>query len=622
MVPIARRSIILEVLGISWEYAIKWHRWLGAYTVVIILLHSILYFVVWFHGNSHPDYDPTGVMLKENLASCNIEDGCDEDQALRLRQNWYGIVSSAAALIIATTSMNFIRRRYFEIFYYAHHLFLVLLVFLCLHSASAIIYLMPGLAIYVIDKACRVMACKLGGVTASVQVVTKDLVEVRVSLAEDQRSSYKAGQYVFLNVPSISYLQWHPFSLSSAPREAGGEQIVFHVKALGGPSSWTSLLLEAAQKAEGGKLNVKVDGFYGHDAASSLDGPRTAVMLVGGGVGVTPLLSILAELSERPLTRVALLWCTRSGKEFLALAPRIAAAKARLGERLFAQVAITRVDNRTAPDNHEEMIKKMIAGLADEAKTTPVERYGIPANGEAAAKARLGERLFAQVAITRVDNRTAPDNHEEMIKQMIAGLADEAKTTPIERYGIPANGESEKQPPPGDQGEFVRIMPSQLWFALICFVSLIVMTLLFAEAESLKEQEALDAHSTRALAFFLPCIVIALVCVLFAIATTHRRTRAFFTQPAAASGKASVDDLDLATLTPELLGDRVGKRLDLRSAFEHVAATFGHQVDEVKVVVCGATSQVAGARAECERLNKKVGAGGCLWRFEEESWDW
>ena len=563
MVPIARRSIILEVLGISWEYAIKWHRWLGAYTVVIILLHSILYFVVWFHGNSHPDYDPTGVMLKENLASCNIEDGCDEDQALRLRQNWYGIVSSAAALIIATTSMNFIRRRYFEIFYYAHHLFLVLLVFLCLHSASAIIYLMPGLAIYVIDKACRVMACKLGGVTASVQVVTKDLVEVRVSLAEDQRSSYKAGQYVFLNVPSISYLQWHPFSLSSAPREAGGEQIVFHVKALGGPSSWTSLLLEAAQKAEGGKLNVKVDGFYGHDAASSLDGPRTAVMLVGGGVGVTPLLSILAELSERPLTRVALLWCTRSGKEFLALAPRIAAAKA-----------------------------------------------------------RLGERLFAQVAITRVDNRTAPDNHEEMIKQMIAGLADEAKTTPIERYGIPANGESEKQPPPGDQGEFVRIMPSQLWFALICFVSLIVMTLLFAEAESLKEQEALDAHSTRALAFFLPCIVIALVCVLFAIATTHRRTRAFFTQPAAASGKASVDDLDLATLTPELLGDRVGKRLDLRSAFEHVAATFGHQVDEVKVVVCGATSQVAGARAECERLNKKVGAGGCLWRFEEESWDW
>ena len=563
MVPIARRSIILEVLGISWEYAIKWHRWLGAYTVVIILLHSILYFVVWFHGNSHPDYDPTGVMLKENLASCNIEDGCDEDQALRLRQNWYGIVSSAAALIIATTSMNFIRRRYFEIFYYAHHLFLVLLVFLCLHSASAIIYLMPGLAIYVIDKACRVMACKLGGVTASVQVVTKDLVEVRVSLAEDQRSSYKAGQYVFLNVPSISYLQWHPFSLSSAPREAGGEQIVFHVKALGGPSSWTSLLLEAAQKAEGGKLNVKVDGFYGHDAASSLDGPRTAVMLVGGGVGVTPLLSILAELSERPLTRVALLWCTRSGKEFLALAPRIAAAKARLGERLFAQVAITRVDNRTAPDNHEEMIKKMIPGLADEAKTTP-----------------------------------------------------------IERYGIPANGESEKQPPPGDQGEFVRIMPSQLWFALICFVSLIVMTLLFAEAESLKEQEALDAHSTRALAFFLPCIVIALVCVLFAIATTHRRTRAFFTQPAAASGKASVDDLDLATLTPELLGDRVGKRLDLRSAFEHVAATFGHQVDEVKVVVCGATSQVAGARAECERLNKKVGAGGCLWRFEEESWDW
>ena len=72
--------------------------------------------------------------------------------------------------------------------------------------------------------------------------------------------------------------------------------------------------------------------------------PRTAVVLVGGGVGVTPLLSILADLSEQPSTNVFLVWCTRTNKEFLAFAPRIAAAKARLGERLHARVAITRVD--------------------------------------------------------------------------------------------------------------------------------------------------------------------------------------------------------------------------------------------------------------------------------------
>ena len=62
------------------------------------------------------------------------------------------------------------------------------------------------------------MACR-GGVVASIEVLTDDIVEIRVALAEEQRSRYAAGQYVFLNVPSISSLQWHPFSITSAPRE-------------------------------------------------------------------------------------------------------------------------------------------------------------------------------------------------------------------------------------------------------------------------------------------------------------------------------------------------------------------------------------------------------------------
>ena len=28
---------------------------------------------------------------------------------------------------------------------------------------------------------------------------------------------YKAGQYLFLNVPAVSSLQWHPFTITSAP---------------------------------------------------------------------------------------------------------------------------------------------------------------------------------------------------------------------------------------------------------------------------------------------------------------------------------------------------------------------------------------------------------------------
>lgn len=30
---------------------------------------------------------------------------------------------------------------------------------------------------------------------------------------------YRPGQYVFLNFPSINFLEWHPFSVSSGPHE-------------------------------------------------------------------------------------------------------------------------------------------------------------------------------------------------------------------------------------------------------------------------------------------------------------------------------------------------------------------------------------------------------------------
>ena len=81
---------------------------------------------------------------------------------------------------------------------------------------------------------------------------------------------------------------------------------------------------------------------------------------------------------------------------------------------------------------------------------------------------------------------------------------------------------------------------------------------------------------------------------------------------------------DLSALIPDLLDDRIGKRLPLSSFFDEVAATLARDrsVVEVKVIACGANAQVTEARMQCERLNKAVAAEGCLWSFQEESWDW
>ena len=45
-----------------------------------------------------------------------------------------------------------------------------------------------------------------------------------------ERTTTRAGQYIFLSCPEISYFQWHPFTLTSAPEE---DYISIHIRVVG-----------------------------------------------------------------------------------------------------------------------------------------------------------------------------------------------------------------------------------------------------------------------------------------------------------------------------------------------------------------------------------------------------
>ena len=49
----------------------------------------------------------------------------------------------------------------------------------------------------------------------------------------------EVGQYVFIKCPSISHLEWHPFTLSSSPED---ENFSIHIRLAG---DWTQALYEA-----------------------------------------------------------------------------------------------------------------------------------------------------------------------------------------------------------------------------------------------------------------------------------------------------------------------------------------------------------------------------------------
>jgi len=131
---------------------------------------------------------------------------------------------------------------------------------------------------------------------------------VEIQIKKDKTTT-RAGQYIFINCPDVSYFQWHPFTLTSAPEE---DYISIHVRVVG---DFTTALAKALgcefdKKDEKGKeakvvppsLNrvlprVMVDGPFGSASEDFLN--YETILLVGAGIGVTPFASILKSIWYR-----------------------------------------------------------------------------------------------------------------------------------------------------------------------------------------------------------------------------------------------------------------------------------------------------------------------------------
>jgi len=123
----------------------------------------------------------------------------------------------------------------------------------------------------------------------------------------------ESGSYAFINVPGVSWFQWHPFSISS---RSGSGNFTFHIKNMG-PGTFTGALHEyfAAKKTD---ARVNIDGPYGRSAVRFEE--YESVLLLAGGVGVTPMAAILDDLYEKckgghkppKLERVTFCWSVQT----------------------------------------------------------------------------------------------------------------------------------------------------------------------------------------------------------------------------------------------------------------------------------------------------------------------
>ncbi|XP_008574819.1 PREDICTED: cytochrome b-245 heavy chain [Galeopterus variegatus] len=245
-----------------------------------------------------------------------------------------GIVITLCLILIITSSTKTIRRSYFEVFWYTHHLFVIFFIGLAIHGAERIVrgqtndslkehkpelcwqnisdwgkikdcpvpkfsgnppmtwkWIVGPMFLYLCERLVRFWRSQQKVVIT--KVVTHPFKTIELQMKK-KGFKMEVGQYIFVKCPKVSKLEWHPFTLTSAPEE---DFFSIHIRIVG---DWTEGLFNACgcdkqEFQDAWKLpKIAVDGPFG--TASEDVFSYEVVMLVGAGIGVTPFASILKSV--------------------------------------------------------------------------------------------------------------------------------------------------------------------------------------------------------------------------------------------------------------------------------------------------------------------------------------
>ncbi|VFQ66822.1 unnamed protein product [Cuscuta campestris] len=207
----------------------------------------------------------------------------------------------------------------FNAFWYSHHLFVIVYALLIVHGVKLYLthtwykkttwmYLAIPVVIYACERLLRVFRSSIKPVQIlKVAVYPGNVLALHMSKPQGFR--YKSGQYMFVNCSAVSPFEWHPFSITSAP---GDDYVSVHIRTLG---DWTrqlkTVFSEVCQPPPNGKSGllradclqgennpnfpeVKIDGPYGAPAQDYKK--YDVVLLVGLGIGATPMISIVKDI--------------------------------------------------------------------------------------------------------------------------------------------------------------------------------------------------------------------------------------------------------------------------------------------------------------------------------------
>ncbi|KAF9879504.1 ferric reductase like transmembrane component [Colletotrichum karsti] len=304
----SRESILSLLTGVPYQSFNFLHRWLGWIIAVQALAHTIGWTII-----ESVFYQPQPKVA---------------DKWIKQLYMIWGCVASILLLIIVVLATPWgIRLTGYEFFRKSHYVLAMVYIGACWgHWEPLKVFMVPGLAIWLVDRAARLMRSflihyqylpdgSMGFRTAQADMSIfpddkyGDLVRLDFTHPHDV---WKPGQHFYLCFAKSSVWQSHPFTPLNLPIERKGT--VEHAYIFRAKKGETRKIAQMAA-ASGAPTSTPVilQGPYGEDHTLHLT-PDINVLCVAGGTGITyvlPTLHWLVRQPPSPNRRIALHWAIR-----------------------------------------------------------------------------------------------------------------------------------------------------------------------------------------------------------------------------------------------------------------------------------------------------------------------
>ncbi|KAF5025503.1 hypothetical protein F66182_2408 [Fusarium sp. NRRL 66182] len=272
----------------NWDLSQEFHIRISCVAILLATLHALGHLTGSFvHGS-----DPSN---EEAVANALGPDAVPRPYIAYVRSlpGFTGITALGLFYILSLLSITQVRRWNYEIFQLGHLLMFPIIGLMMAHGTAALLqwpmfgyFLAFPTLLVIVERVVRVL---LGfhHIEATLKVLDKETVEITAVIPSERLWSYKAGQYVFLQVPKVSFFQWHPFTVSFCR----GNKMMLHIKTDG---NWTAKLRELGGESGESEIQVGINGPFGAPAQRFYDFNHS--IIIGAGIGVTPFSGILADL--------------------------------------------------------------------------------------------------------------------------------------------------------------------------------------------------------------------------------------------------------------------------------------------------------------------------------------